>query len=169
MLDIVRNEMIEINDRFTKKNCEFLYRIVDISQDSDIVYQIPFEMTDSESKSKSKGDNKRTQASCRQTAMHQQVHEIHNIEIVEHRVALENDETDDEHLDDRLESEQIMVPSGKFLIDERYVKAAPWFHIPLYCREMRPDNFRSLTFRSVQMEFQSHKRMDFMVQSDIRH
>lgn len=118
MLDIVRGEMVTINDRFTKKNREFLRRIVNVSQDSDIVRQIPSEMTDSESKSKSKGDNTRTQAlTCgRQTATHQQVREVHNIEIVEH--ASENDEEGDEHLDDRFESEQIMVPSGKYPIDE---------------------------------------------------
>lgn len=145
MLDIVRSEMIEINDRFTKKNREFLHRIVDISQDSDIVHQLPPEMTDSESKSKSKGDSKRIQALTRQTTMYQ--HEIHDIEIVEHRIALENDEKDDEYLDDRLESEQIMVPSGKYLIDKRCVKAALRTRTSQYYREMRPDNFQILDFQ----------------------
>ncbi|XP_071644841.1 LOW QUALITY PROTEIN: DNA-binding protein D-ETS-6, partial [Temnothorax longispinosus] len=89
------------------------------------------EMTDSESnsgsKSKSKrGSDKKTQVStsCRQTrAMHSQVHGIPNIETVEHKIASENDEkNNDEDPDNRPESEQIMLPSGKYLIAERCVK-----------------------------------------------
>lgn len=115
--------MATISDRFVKKNREFLHRIVDISQNSDAVHQIPSEMTDSKSnsgsKSKSKGD-KRIQVftSCRYTCA---MHEMYNIQTAVHKTA-END--NDEYSDNRLESEEIMVPSGKYLIDGQCVKVA---------------------------------------------
>jgi len=120
--------------------------------------------SDFESKSKSKESDKRTQAlsSCEQIrAMSPQVHEVYNVEIVE------NDEkNNNEDHDDRSESEQIMVPYGKCL------SANDVWKLPLgliNTREVCPNNLGSSSFRSVQVEFESHKQMDFMVQSYIRH
>lgn len=111
MLDVTRGEMVIINDQFTKKNCKFFCRIVDISQDSDTIYQIPSEMMDSESnlESKSKEDSDRISQT-------RAMHEVHNIETMEHTIISKNDEkNNDEDSDDHPESEQIMVPSGKCL------------------------------------------------------
>lgn len=111
MLDVTRGEMVIINDRFTKKNRKFLCRIVGISQDSNTIYQIPSEMMNSESnlESKSKMDGDKIS----QTRV---MHEVHNIETMKYKITSENDEkNNDEDSDDHPESEQIMVPSGKYL------------------------------------------------------
>lgn len=120
--------MTTISDRFTKKSREFLRRIVNISQDLDTAQQTPLGST-LESKPESKGDSdKRTQAltSSRPIrAMSPQVHEVYDVEIEEHGTASENDEkSNDEDHDDRSESEQTMVPFGKYPIGKRCVKAA---------------------------------------------
>lgn len=113
--------MVTTNDRFTEKNRKFLRRIVDISQNLNIVHQMPSEVTNSESNSESESkskeiSDKRTQSfsNYRQTCtLSPQVHETYNVEMVKHGTTSETDEEPDGHQ----ESKQTMVPSGKYLIE----------------------------------------------------
>lgn len=74
----------------------------------------------SESKSKEGISDKRTLSNCKQThMMSPQIHGTYNVEMVEHETTSETDEEPDGHQ----ESEQTMVPSGKYLINEQYISS----------------------------------------------
>lgn len=107
----------------TKEKCKFFCRDAEVSKDVNLQLRVPSETSKFNSESELESQSreaitKKIQMSSnykQNQFAHTQGYMINNLEIERETVSKSNEESSsNEDLDDRLESEQIMVPTGEW-------------------------------------------------------